>query len=236
MPNPRRLSHPSLSVIVGVVIIASGGCVPDMGTLDAAPQPQPAESLVAADWPERGTDSDPERVEQAATRAIGSYLTATDLITSEGGQNPQRMAAFTTGDWFPQEAEAFARYRTDGLRTLGTTRLDTLVVLSLWAPVSGGVAVDVVACVDARWLWLVPEDAPDPPEGLLEWLMLGRDVAEVDDDEFDRWSEFIDTHEPRPGTRDPVVFWLVGPHLDQLTIDGTLNWEGVHTCHPTATD
>jgi hypothetical protein len=157
----------------------------------------------------------------------------TDLITSQGGGGSNRMVTLTTPTWFPTEEQGFSHYRREGLRTLGTTRLESLVVKSLWSPVDGGVEVDVVACVDARWVWLVPLDAPDPPEGLMEWLMAGQDGAEVDDEEFEQWSDYIDTHQPQPGTLDAVVLWLVGPHLDQLAIDGTLNWEGAHTCHQT---
>jgi hypothetical protein len=94
----------------------------------------------------------------------------------------------------------------------------------------------VIVCVDASWVWLVPHDAPDPPDGLTEWLRWGEDDGEISDEDYDLWSDYLDTVQPIPGEREAIVVWLVGNDLRSLAIDGTINWEGADACHITAID
>lgn len=176
---------------------------------------------------------DPDEVALRATQAIDSYLQLTDVITTDGGKGPERMAAMVTDTWLPTELSAFALYRDRAIRTLGVTRFDSLVVQSARTPVTGGVEVAAVICVDATDVWVVGRDVPDPPESMLAWLLSGEDDTDVDDAEFALWTEYLATYEPQPGVREPIVVWLVGSSLANLRVDATTNWEGAHSCTQT---
>lgn len=176
---------------------------------------------------------DPDGVALRATQAIDAYLQVTDAITTAGGEGPERMAPMVTDSWLPTELSAFALYRDRAIRTLGVTRFDSLVVQSARTPVTGGVEVAAVICVDATDVWVVGRDVPDPPESMLAWLLSGEDDTDVDDAEFALWTEYLATYEPQPGVREPIVVWLVGSSLANLRVDATTNWEGAHSCTQT---
>jgi hypothetical protein len=143
------------------------------------------------------------------------------------------MAPLTTPAWFPAEEAAFAHYRNQKLRTIGNTVFDSLVIQSVAWSVTGVLHVDAIVCVDASWVWLVPHDAPNPPEGLTEWLRSGDSELEILDEDYELWSDYLDTVQPIPGEREAIVVWLVGDTLGSLAIDGTINWEGADACHTT---
>jgi hypothetical protein len=227
----RRLTlRYATTAVTALLTVAVGAC-------QQAPMPVSPVGLDLSDraWPVVDESVNPDLVVDAAHRTISRYLAVTDAITRDGGGEPGRMAGLTTPSWFPTEEEAFAHYRTQRLRTIGDTVFDSLVVQSVSKSVTGAIHVDAIACVDASWVWLLPLDAPDPPDGLVEWLRWG-DGVEVLDDDYEQWSEYLESVQPVSGEREAIVLWLVGQDLTSLVIDGTVNWEGADACHTTAID
>lgn len=225
-----RHHHTTLAVILAAVA-ALGACHPQVSSL-----PPVTAELSDGAWPALGDDDDPELIYTHSHSLITRYLDTTDMITRDGGDDPARMAPLTTSAWFPIEQAAFSHYRREHLRTIGDTVFDSLVIQSVSESVTGAIHVDAIACVDASWVWLVPGDSPDPPEGLIEWLQGSDPDDEVSDDDHEQWSEYLDTVSPVPGEREAIVFWLVGETASSLAIDGTINWEGAHACHTTVID
>lgn len=233
MSNRRRHTLPhrlALIAVIGLVTVVLSGCQQTVG-----PPASPASELSNRAWPSAEDSVDADLVVDHASRLVSRYLSTTDAITQEGGWNPGRMAANTTPAWLPTEEAAFAHYRTQGLRTIGDTEFDSLVVQSVSTSHTGDIHVDAIVCVDARWVWLLPNTADDPPEGLVEWLRSGDDLN-ISDEDYEQWSDYLDTVQPIPGDREAIVLWMVGPDISSLAIDGTVNWEGAHACHTAATD
>jgi hypothetical protein len=231
MTAPR---HPLIRLAAfGVVafLVGCAGSVDVPGASTFAPGPA-VETPLSGDvgWPAAEDETFQLDVERAAGDVVGSYLALTDRITSEGGDGAWSMSALTTSTWFPTEQRGFDHYVAEGLRTIGETRFHSLVVQSVWQPGGDALEIDVVACVDATGVWLLPLDAPDPPEGLVEWVASDAQFFEGDDLQFQEWTSYLDTYLPAPGVVEAVVFWLVGSSLTDLRIDGTANWEGVHSC------
>jgi hypothetical protein len=230
MSSRHPLRHTAL-VVVAALTATLGAC-------QSAPMPLPpiASELSDSAWPYANDEMNPDRLFDHAHSLVTRYLETTDTITREGGVGSQRMASLTTSTWFPAEEAAFAHYRTESLRTIGDTEFDSLVIQSVSESVTGDIHVDVIACVDATWVWLLPDTAPNPPEGLFDWLRWGHEDRDISDEQFEQWSEYLDTVSPQPGEREAIVFWLVGATASSLAIDGTINWEGAHACHTTVID
>ena len=220
-----RHRHTTLAVILSVVA-ALGACQPAVSPLS------PVSAELSDDaWPVTNNDTDTDMLAPHVHTLISRYLETTDTITRDGGDGPDRMAPLTTSSWFSVEQAAFAHYRTERLRTVGDTIFDSLVIQSVSQSPTGVLHVDAIACVDATWVWLVPYDSPDPPDGLIEWLRGGDPDENVSDDDYEQWSEYLDAVSPEPGHREAIVFWLVGDTPSSLALDGTINWEGAHACH-----
>jgi hypothetical protein len=224
------LRHIIMSAI-GLLLVAVGAC--QQGPTSDAPV---TSGLSDSAWPNANDSLDPDLVVDAAHRVVSRYLATTDTITRDGGEGSSRMAGLTTPSWLPTEEAAFAHYRTQRLRTIGDTSFDSLVIQSVSESVTGAIHVDAIVCVDARWVWLLPWDAPDPPEGLVEWLRWGDDDVEISDDDFALWSDYLDSVQPVPGEREAIVLWMAGADLGSLVIDGTVNWEGADSCHTSVID
>jgi hypothetical protein len=230
MPQRHPLRY-NIIILIGLTVVAIGAC-------QAPPSPGGPSMSELSDsvWPFVDDALDPDHVYDAAHTLITRYLSTTDTITRDGGEGNARMAALVTPTWLSVEDTAFAHYRTEHLRTIGDTTFDSLVIQSASDSVTGAIHVDAFACVDASWVWLVPREAPDPPDGLIDWLRSGEDAGDVTDEEFTQWSQYLDEVQPIPGERQAIVLWLVGHSLSSLAVDGTVNWEGAHQCHVTVTD
>jgi hypothetical protein len=164
-----------------------------------------------------------------ATRAVESYLERSDLITSEGGASPERMAALVTAEWYPEEEEGFARFTTAGERTLGQTTVDGLQVQLARKLPGGGLDIGVIACVDATKVLVLGLEEADPPTEVLEW----QGEWESFDGTTEEWEViegFWATTSARWGQRDAVVFWLLGESTEELLVDHTEQWWGISRC------
>jgi hypothetical protein len=223
---PRAIAA---ALLAGVLTVSA--CTAPGSALIGQPSGADAPPIGNEAWPVASDWQDPDQLEAVASDLVATYLALTDTITRDGGRGSDRMATVTSAAWFVVEENAFAYYRTERLRTLGSTSFDSLVVQSSWLDPEGAITLDLVVCVDARWVWLIGQDTPDPPEGLFDWLIGEVEGDVVDDDEWDEWQEYLDNYPPQAGAREAVVFWLVGPRLDRLVVDGSANWEGAHRCH-----
>ncbi len=220
MRPPRK----QLPLVVALVI-ATAGCTP------ATEPPEPVEAQappipVLAQLP---SDDLFEASALGATRAVESYLERSDLITSEGGVSPERMASLVTPQWYPKEVEGFARFATAQERTLGQTTVDSLQVQLARQLPEGGLDIGVIACVDATKVLVLGLEDADPPTEVLEWQ--GEwESFDGTAEEWDVIEGFWVTTSARWGQRDAVVFWLLGESTEELLIDHTEQWWGISRC------
>jgi hypothetical protein len=219
---PRLTTHPFLFL---ALVIALTGCTPtpdpsEVVELSVPPMP------VVAHLP---SDDLFEGAALGATKAVEAYLERSDLISSEGGVSPERMASLVTAEWYPKEEEGFSRFTMARERTLGRTTVDGLQVQLAREVPGDGLDIGVIACVDAtRVLVLGLEDADPPPE-VLEWQ--GEwESFDGTDEEWDVIEGFWATASARWGQRDAVVFWLVGDSSEELLVDHTEQWWGISRC------
>ncbi len=170
-----------------------------------------------------------ESAARGAAGTVAAYLERSDLITSEGGVAPQRMASLVTPEWYPREVEGFARFTMAQERTLGQTTIDNLQVQLARQLPGGGLDVGVIACVDATKVLVLGLEDADPPAEVLEWQ--GEwESFDGSTEEWDVIETFWATTSARWGQRDAVVFWLVGENTDELLVDHTEQWWGISRC------
>ena len=211
-------------VVLALIIVLSG-CAPSAEPLEPA-EPEVPPMPVVAQLP---SDDLFEAAGLGATRAVGAYLERSDVITSEGGVAPERMASLVTPEWYPKEAEGFARFTTARERTLGQTAVDSLQVQLARKLPGGGLDIGVIACVDATKVLVLGLEDVDPPAEVLEW----QGEWESFDGTTEEWEViegFWATTNARWGQRDAVVFWLLGESTDQLLVDHTEQWWGISRC------
>lgn len=106
----------------------------------------------------------------AAEEAYAAYLAMSNLISSEGGVDPDRISAFAIGDLYESALEGFQTLRENQWRTLGdsvltsaelqfadleATESDPIIAAYICVDVSG---VDVL---DSQGASVVSEDRPD---------------------------------------------------------------------------
>lgn len=223
------------SLVVVVLIGALSGCqaVPVPLAEPIGPTASPASDPERIDVAPRDTlPSVPSRssVEPQAREHLSHYLAVTDAITSRGGQNPEQMTDLVTPDWQVEEKRGFAEFERQAIRTVGRTTHHHLLVQSVRQLASGELEVAVFSCVDTRSVWVVPSDAPDPPDGLQQWLDEGSPALAEDEVFPEAWQDYIDTVSPRTGGIDPVLFWFRGPTERDLMLDFTDTWRGHHSC------
>jgi hypothetical protein len=128
--------------VAGILLLAGCGGGDPIPTLPPTPSSTP---IFASE----------EDALAAAEEAYAAYLAAWDRIASEGGVDPERIAAFTTGDFFESELEGLETFRDNQWRTIGQSVLHSanLQFADLTGndptPVAAYVCVDVSA-VDVR--------------------------------------------------------------------------------------
>lgn len=211
--------------LVLVLLIATAGCTQKVESVDPievevpslqAPVQLPSDDLF-------------EAAARGAAGAVESYLELSDVITSEGGVAPERMAELVTPEWYPKEVQGFARFTTAQERTLGRTSVDNLQVQLARQLPGGGLDVGVIACVDATKVLVLGLEDADPPAEVLEWQ--GEwESFDGTAEEWDVIEDFWATTSARWGQRDAVVFWLLGESTEELLVDHTEQWWGISRC------
>lgn len=165
----------------------------------------------------------------ASVAVINSYLDESDLITSQSGDAPERIARWVSRSWLPAEEQGFRHYQTKGERTWGETTFEDYVVQLARVTPERTVDVAVYGCVDTTGVFILGPGQPDPPEEVRAWHPGDREF-EGGDEEWEIIQSFYSSEGVRFGDRRAIVFWLVGDSLDSLTIDSSSQWWGAHAC------
>lgn len=119
----------------------------------------------------------------AAEEAYAAYLEMSNLISSEGGVDPERIAPFVTEDRLPTELAGFERLQNSGFRTVGTSNF-AFTELQRLDQGQGEVEVAVYACWNGAGVRVLNEEGVDitpadrVSELLLEVVLVG-DSAET---------------------------------------------------------
>jgi hypothetical protein len=101
-----------------------------------------------------------EEALDAAEEAYAAYSVASDLISSDGGVEPERIQPFVTVDQFERELETAEFFRSNGWRTIGspwTSKFD----LQQYSELAGGAEVVVYVCLDVSAVAVVDESGTD---------------------------------------------------------------------------
>lgn len=135
-----------LSAAGAALLLASlAGCI-GSGVVKT-PVPTPSAAPVFA--------SDEEAL-AAAEAAYAAYVDATDIVSAEGGVNPERIKNLVTSEELERSIEEFKNLRESGNRTIGTTAFDALTLQRF-----DDVEVVVYACVDVSSVRLVNAEGID---------------------------------------------------------------------------
>jgi hypothetical protein len=104
-----------LTVALGALVLALSGCVPT-----AEPDPIPPTPTVT---PVFATE---EEALAAAEAAYREYLAVSDAIFHDGGNEPERLESVATGPFLAESVAGFIRIGEQGLRSLGSARLESI--------------------------------------------------------------------------------------------------------------
>ena len=112
----RSKFRPTAVAVVLVAALAATGCAPE----PAAPHtPAPTSTPLFA--------SDEEAL-TAAEEAYAAYQRVSDEILSEGGQDPERLLEVATEAQYEYEKSGFDEAKSQGLRSIGASRFDTMTI------------------------------------------------------------------------------------------------------------
>lgn len=137
----------NLRAAVGLVVIALSGCAGG----EAVPTlpPTPTSSPIFASE---------EEALAAAKEAYAAYLEMSNLISSEGGVDPERIAAVARGELYEAALLGFETLRADGLRFVGTSEIRaTELQYALLETLEPNHVVAAYICVDVSALDVVNE-------------------------------------------------------------------------------
>jgi len=167
--------------VAGVLLLGGCGGGDPMPTLPPTPSATP---IFASE----------EEALAAAEEAYAAYLEMSNLISSEGGVDPERIAPFVTVDQLPEELEAASYLSENGFRVAGEVRA-TEMILQQYNE-SGGVAeVSAYVCLDvsdARAIDAEGNDRtpPDRPETIaLEVSFTANDADSAVLASSDQWPD-----------------------------------------------
>lgn len=145
MPRPLALA------LVPPMLLAAalGGCTPS--TRLPPPEPSAAgEPLFASD----------EEALAAATAAYDEYLAVSNAVTGDPSVDLAELSPLTTSEYFLEVSEAVSALRRDGLRTVGSTRIQD-VTLQQWVQGLEGAEVAIYVCLDVSGALLVDPEGRD---------------------------------------------------------------------------
>lgn len=109
----------------------------------AAPLPPPTPSSTAA----APVFASEEEALAAATEAYAAYLSMSDQILIDGGENPERIKPFASAAMAETEMKGYANAKSKGYRSTGASRFDNLTLQSIDAAATEG-AVSAYLCSD----------------------------------------------------------------------------------------
>jgi hypothetical protein len=114
----------------------------------------------------------------AAEDAYAAYLAMSDLIASEGGTQPERIAPFVTAEQLPDELDGSAFFVESGIRSVGASKV-TKIALQQFNQGHDAAEIVFYACVDVSGVAILDHEGADvtpadrPPVVALEVAMVG---------------------------------------------------------------
>lgn len=101
----------------------------------------------------------------AAEEAYAAYSEVSDLISNEGGTEPERIAPFVTNEQLTREIETANYFASQGLRAVGRPRI-TKFDLQQFFEANGEAEVVVYVCLDVSDVAVVDASGADvtPPD------------------------------------------------------------------------
>ena len=130
-----KTSTPVVVAVLAAVVLC--GCTQKDPVV--IPEPEPSSAPIF--------ESDEEAL-AAAEVAYGEYLKVSNEITADGGEGAERIEPFVSNVYFESAAAGFGTYQTDGLRTEGTTSLESAKLQQREDQGTGPARIVVYACVD----------------------------------------------------------------------------------------
>lgn len=135
MRNFARLCLAGVAVACSTLLLS--GCV----------QPAPVVTPAATSSSKPLFASDEEAL-AAATKAYAAYLQMSDLVTREGGANPERLAPLVTPKWLNQEIASSTEFAKSGMHQTGQSGFDHAQFQSMNQDVLGTVNIAIYVCLD----------------------------------------------------------------------------------------
>ena len=171
------------ATVVGAVVIALSGCIggDPLPTLPPTPTATP---IFASE----------EEALAAAEEAYAAYGEVSDLISSEGGLAPERIAPFVTKDQLARELDTAAFYRERGWRSEGRP-LTVRVVLQQYDEFDGVAEVLIYVCLDVSEVRIRDQEGADvtpanrPSLGSLEVGLVGESAETLLVASSEQWSD-----------------------------------------------
>lgn len=96
----------------------------------------------------------------AAEEAYAAYLEMSDLIASEGGSEPERIASLVTETQLVDELEGSAYFADNAIRSVGRSRLIS-ATLQQYSEDRDGAEITFYACVDVGDVSIIDETGAD---------------------------------------------------------------------------
>lgn len=177
-----RSAPPLVALALAATVLLSG-CVPQAPDINPPPE-LTTEPVFASD----------EEALAAATDAYKAYLAMSDLISQEGGKDPERIAPFVTEEWLPNEVEALQSIEQRNRKLIGNTAFDTVSVQQVQQLADGVAVVVIYACIDFTNSWLVESDGSRviAAGGQTRWpfevSFVGKSASELAVERHEEWS------------------------------------------------
>lgn len=172
------------AVVLGVVaVLGMTGCVPEGGVPSLPPSPTSTPVFASE-----------EEALAAAEDAYAAYSAMSDLITADGGQNPERLAPFVTEDQLAREIEGAEYFSSQGWRSQGSRQIGK-ALLQQYTDDGGSAEIVVYVCVDISEVRIVDGGGVDvtPPDRpnliALEVGMISGDESKLLIESSDQWSD-----------------------------------------------
>jgi predicted small lipoprotein YifL len=122
------------AVVLGMLALSGCGGSDPLPTLPPTPSTAP---VFASE----------EEALAAAEAAYAAYLEMSNLISSEGGVDPERIAPFVTPEQLPDELDGLAFFVENGIRSVGAAQV-TEVFLQQYNESGGAAEVTFYVCLD----------------------------------------------------------------------------------------
>jgi hypothetical protein len=144
----ERLVILAASTALATLLLAGCGSTP-------IPPPTPAPTTSAPVF------ASEDEALAAATEAYAAYQAMSDLVTGDGGQDPTRVQSLATSDYYPELLEGFASFALREMSSLGSSRYDTVSLVSSAEEPKGHAVVSVYLCSDVSEVRLLDASGVD---------------------------------------------------------------------------